>query len=314
MIISAYTVGDENVASSRLRSFYLFKSASKFDLTVIRNSNLRALIRSDCLHIQKKTGYKIFLISLAFRITGRKVIYDFDDHYYGKRNLLWMIVHMLVASKITTDTDARKLYWQKILPFKSIEVLPDIIDVEKGIDFPALIRTENIWKYKLVWIGSESTVGSIYQLIMDLKDNPIFELTIITHESSIIKIAELYPWVKTKKWNKSIIFENEYRLNMMVLNHNVTENTSILKSENKMVLAIAAGVIPIVSNTPAYMSLAKNLDAENLVFNDLSEIYDIINSLSIDWVESFFQRARTYIQLNYESEVVLKKFIKILTD
>jgi len=95
----------------------------------------------------------------------------------------------------------------------------------------------------------------------------------------------------------------------MILNHDTgVDPDAIYKSENKMVLSIASGLIPVVSRTPAYEMLAQALDAERLIFNELDEVFSITESLDPIWIQNFLIRARQYILDNYTDKRVFLKF------
>ena len=78
--VAAYTNGGIEVASCRLRSFYLFKKAEEFGLEILRNLSFTESLSCNCLHLQKIYTPQFILQALLFRILRRKVIFDIDDH------------------------------------------------------------------------------------------------------------------------------------------------------------------------------------------------------------------------------------------
>lgn len=313
MKISAFTIGSENVASSRLRSFYPFYHASKYGIEVFRDQGVRKILESDCLHIQKIFNLKLFLLAVLFRLLGRKVIFDFDDQQYGMRNFIYMILHIWIATYVTTDTEPRKIYWEKFCFIrKRIVVIPDAIDKPLMHIYQPIKCEANDLNRNIIWIGSESTFGSILPLVKFLKDCRKYKLTVITGGANIENLSKIYPWIKFLKWKMDILFDEEYEGSFMVLNHDVDENTARLKSDNKMVLAIAAGLIPVVSRTFSYERLASRLSAINLVYDDILDSIPIIESININWASSFLKEARDYIDEIYSSEVVFRKLLKTI--
>lgn len=105
---------------------------------------------------------------------------------------------------------------------------------------------------------------------------------------------------------KSFGIKNEAKY--MVLNHDYTEEHKY-KSENKMVLAILSGLIPIVSRTPAYESFAKNLKAEYLLFDGVKNVAQILEDIEKIDDKDFFENAIKFIRENYSKEAVLKRYI-----
>ncbi len=93
----------------------------------------------------------------------------------------------------------------------------------------------------------------------------------------------------------------------MILNHSShLDGHAKYKSENKMVTAIASGLIPVVSSSPAYLELAIALDAKRLVFNSLEEVPIILNNLEDEWIKNFSIRAKAYIKDHYSHEIIFQ--------
>lgn len=103
------------------------------------------------------------------------------------------------------------------------------------------------------------------------------------------------------------ILDCKIEMSYALLNHSFDE-ASQFKCENKMVLSIAIGLIPIVSRTPAYETLAKKLNADCLVFDNLSEVFDIVESLDPVWINNFRLRAKAYVLEYYSNENVFSIF------
>ena len=95
----------------------------------------------------------------------------------------------------------------------------------------------------------------------------------------------------------------------MILNHDkAADSNASYKSENKMITAIASGLIPIVNASPAYRELAIKLDANQIIFNEIKQINRVIDNLEVSLMEDFISRAQEYIIENYSNTVVLKHF------
>jgi len=188
--------------------------------------------------------------------------------------------------------------------------LPDVIDVDPNKPFPK-INLFNL-KYKnIFWLGDQANFISIEQLVLKLEFIKDIKLTVAINPKAVYFFQVQYPWVDFIPWEKDILFSREDFIgSLMVLNHG-TDKAAYMKSENKMVLAIVAGLIPLVSSSPAYKELAKKLHASNLVYKDDSHLLFLIRKIHKNKfnLSDFYKKNIVYIRKKYDSEVILKKFI-----
>jgi len=320
--ILALTIANEDAASSRLRSYYLFRCIEKYDVAITRDFNCGNIIQSNILHVQKVIKIKYLLCAMLFRLLGRKVVFDIDDQpsgfrlgrYYIGRLLIWsaFAFMMMISSHVTTDTPERRKYWDRF-GFKNIFVIPDAIDIDPELSFPSIEGFQGQWESKLLWVGHAANLNSIIDLVDLMGTNTRMKMVLITNVGAINKIKHGWPWVESITWQKDITLSEEFRLSAMILNHGLDQDSK-LKSENKMVLAIASGIIPIVSRTPAYSRLAKAIHAERLLYDDVKDVPAILSALTKDWVDDFFERARKYIQDTYSSEHLFFFFRQMIVE
>jgi hypothetical protein len=307
MKIAAYTIGDINKASSRLRSFYLFSYANHFGLEVSRPSRFRDGLNADVVHIQKKLNYNVIFAVLIYRLIGIKVIYDIDDQPERGKSFLGYLFILFLSSVITVDNEARKNYWRKFLFFKKIEVINDVADTIDS-EIISIRSRELINKNNFFWLGHSSNLPSLFAFIEFCKTNTEqYKLTISIEEEAIESWKKIYPFITFIPWFESVAFENSIDAAFMILNHNF-DKASKLKSDNKMVLAILAGFVPIVSRTPAYEKLAKGIDADYLLFDELYQIPQIANHLKKINISDFHKKTVRYVDLNYSRYAVLNDF------
>ena len=81
-----------------------------------------------------------------------------------------------------------------------------------------------------------------------------------------------------------------------------------------MILAIYNHIIPIVSDTHEYASLAKKLDAEFLIFKTNQHPFDVINSVNKiegDRLNIFFENSKVYIIEKYSNNIIGANLLKI---
>lgn len=305
MKIAAFTIGDINRASSRLRSFYLFDLAEKFDLEVSRPSRYRDALGVDVVHIQKKLTIKTIPAVAIYRLLGIKVIFDIDDQPVGKKAFLGYFLALFFSSVITVDTEARKQYWASFF-FRKIVVINDIADsINRKLEVNN--RRCKINSHGFFWIGYSDNIGSIESFIGLLKKHKRYKLTVATEKKAIPLLKLKYPSVDFISWFDGIANDDCIDAKFMLLNHN-HDAASRLKSDNKMVLAILSGFLPMVSRTDSYENLANALGANFLMFDNVQDSIVISKKLSSLDFESFFQNSLTFISENYSREAVLSDF------
>lgn len=320
MKIAAYTIGGIERASSRLRSFYLFSTANQYNVEVIRPTRYLDALSADIdlVHIQKIVSIKLIPAIVFFRLKGLKVVYDVDDQpgrpniFLGGLIFLSYFFAALFSSYLTVDTEARKQYWKKYLPLKKIIVVNDVADtVESRLKI--FDRSNISFNDTFFWIGYSLNLKSISVFLEYLRSSNKYKLVVSTEEKSIKKLKEKYQFIDFIPWFDGVSYSSEIKAKYMILNHDI-DDASLMKSENKMVLAILSGYIPIVSRTPAYEKLAKLLDAEFLLFDQFDDINNIIdNTREMDF-KKFFKSSITVLNKYYSKDSVFLSFCDSIFD
>ena len=305
--VAAYTVGGIEVASCRLRSFYLFKKAEEFGLEILRNLSFTESLSCNCLHLQKIYTPQFILQALLFRILGKKVIFDIDDQPSLFKHKLGFFLLSFISSHITVDTIFRKKFLSQYIHSSKIKVIKDVIDINCDSE-KFFLRRRLSNSGGMLWIGHRDTLPSIEPFFNFLKgeDRKMFVSTSLLKNDVLIN---RYPDIKFIDWKIDISFHPDINISFMILNHDKTVDSNAgYKSENKMVTAIASGLIPIVSASPAYQELAIKLDANQIMFNEIKQINRVIDNLEVSWMEDFISRSQEYILENYSNKVLLKHF------
>lgn len=302
MKISAYTVGDINLASSRLRSFYLFYSSERYGVNVIQDLNIWQSIKCDYLHLQSCYKPKYIAQAILFRLLGKNVIFDVSDIPSRKIHFIFFLLAAIIANSVTVPVEHTRVFLGRYLNIRKINVISDVLDVH-----PNKIKDLNFIRNKeskgIFWTGHPGNLESIESFIQAERLREDYQLVVITKLNEIKHYKDSYPWVKFLEWNLDSVLDCNVDMGYALLNHTID-----FKSENKMVLSIALGLIPIVSRTPAYMALAKELEADRLVFDNLSQVFDIIKNLDAVWVNDFKLRAKAYVLERYSSAAVFSFF------
>ncbi len=296
-----------SLASSRLRSFYLFERHADFEIEVIRPSSYAEALEADLIHIQKIITVQNLLWMLVYRLLGKKVVYDVDDQPYSSKSFAAYYLSCLFASRITVDTETRKQFWARYFSPSKIFVIPDVADYE-GEKMKCQIRDpQEVDKNGILWIGSSSNIDSLASLIPSLKKSGLV-LTIVTNLAEISDFMKANADIKFVQWNPNVLFEGGLNSRYMILNHFHDEN-SIYKSNNKMVLSLMTGFVPIASSTPEYEKLAKVLGLEQFLFNDPTEI-DKVVKMDSEISSPKWEEFSLCLERNYSKEAVLFMFLK----
>lgn len=310
MKVAAYTCGEIDGASSRLRSFYLFSEASTYDIEVSRPNNFKDGLKADVIHIQKIYSYEALKWLIFYRILGKKVIYDIDDQVNRRREFHLVLLLILFSSVLTVDSLPRKLFWKKYLPFKKVEIVNDVVDIPSvtltNIDYASHQNHQSFF-----WLGNSSNFKSILGAINNISTSNGCNLMVSMDLAGINRVKNSYPTVSFIPWFDGVAFDSRIKSKFMILNHD-TDKNSRMKSDNKMVLALAAGFIPLVSKTYAYVHLAKRLDAEFLIFDDISNVVEH-SMLVADRIDhKFYDRVLGVINSDYSRLSVFSSFKKLL--
>ena len=317
MKIAAYTIGSIERASSRLRSFYLFDLANKLNIEVIRPSRYRDALKKDVdlVHIQKIISIGLPFMVILYRLKGIKVVYDLDDQpgrpnvILGSMIFLGYFIVSLLSSVLVVNTQIRKLYWKKYLPFKKIIVIHDVADVA-DVNLKIMDRSNISSNDTFFWTGYSANLKSIAAFLDVVKTTNQYNLIVSTEEKAIAQLKNKYSFVEFIPWFDGVAYDPKINAKFMILNHSLDDGNSRFKSENKMLLAILAGFVPIVSRTPAYEKLAKLLGAEFLLFDHIDDIVKKIDKLRGMEFYEFFSESNAIIYDNYSKESVLSNFHK----
>lgn len=295
-----------SLASSRLRSYYLFEKHDDFGLEIIRPNRYAEALKGDLIHVQKIITVKSLLWLLVYRLFGKKIVYDIDDQPYSPKSFAAYYLSCLLATKITVDTEIRKKFWTQYFSACKICVIPDVADY-KGENMKCQTRdTQLVDKKGMVWIGSSSNIDSLSSLIPSLSKLGL-SLTVVTNLAEISDFMRSNVGIKFVQWNSNVLYEGGLNAKYMILNHFFDENSNY-KSNNKMILSLMTGFIPIASSTPEYEKLAKKLGLDQFLFDDPTEIQQKIRGdgdLGIEQWEAIW----SYLSKNYSKEAVLSKFL-----
>jgi hypothetical protein len=318
--IAAFTDNGIQMASSRLRSFYVFQSPVWKDHEVVFNPKFLSLNAFHCIHLQKLLKPRFILLALYARLIGKQVIYDIDDKI---KHLIPLLLMVSIAHTVVTDTELRKKYLQGKTRKKNINVIGDALDCNqydlnrKNLLRIVSLKVESKEKTIILWVGNVDNFNSFKVLIEADERFSQYEIVVVTDISNPSKVKLSHPNYTIKQWsiNWASYLNNKNRY-FMLLNHNdINDKNSIYKSEVKMTSAIYNFIMPIVSNSHAYSAFAKNLNAEFLVFNKDIDPFDILVKMECrdnEFFDDFFKNSLHYINENYSNEFISKKILNLI--
>jgi len=312
--IAAYANGDQTVASSRLRSFYLLRDCANNGFAVKRDCGVAEALQANLIHIQKcLRNPKLYLIVVLARILGVRVVFDFDDQPHSIPVGILYYWFFLWSTSVTVDTEIKRIHWQSRLPWTQVWLIPDVVDIcPEFEEITKISKTfDPEWRKNLFWIGYSGNLASIDTLLHSLKGRKDKLMTVIIEPAAVQKVKVLYPWISIVCWEVGILEKWDKERGFLMLNHAHTEN-AYFKSENKMVLALATGFIPIVSRTDAYERLALRLETDYLLYTSINSALDRVDEMSSAQIEHVTNTCAELVRHTFSSSEVFKKFSQAL--
>ena len=274
------SAGDINAASSRLRCFFLAEQLSKLGVEVIMNRPAEA---AEILFVQKRISRDALECAARVKSAGGIVIYDIDD--FGPA-LAWLkndpnIEHLFLGlcDALLVDTETRLEVFTKDKKYEGVRakyVLPDPIDyIPWRSQTHRPIRGDQSPRGS--WFGNAVNLAPAIPYIRELLDRGVVSgFDAITGERQLEQLARQFSEIGYKAWELSSFAETlqEYDFSVLIHDNNLE---GVQKSNNKMLAAMALGVLPFVSNTPAYSKTAEEAGLEELVINSPHDLVQRIN-------------------------------------
>ena len=113
---------------------------------------------------------------------------------------------------------------------------------------------------------------------------------------------------ETQKWNidNLVNYANKCKIALIPITN---KKIAKLKPENKMVIMIRLGLLPIVSNIPAYATFSEKYDL-NICFSNIKEFNLILSDINLQYEK--LQKVRPLILQDYSYLNIKTKWIKLL--
>jgi SAM-dependent methyltransferase len=270
--IAFLPAGTMDTASSRLRCYTLAQELANLGFTVQLGMVPEQIV--DVLFVQKRINAEVLELAKAVKWRGGLVIYDIDD--YGDA-LAGLKVESKVHSEfidqcdvISVDTDVRHDVFAADPLYARIPnrwVIPDPIDYVGGT-FGTGHNTP-VRQGGLIgcWFGNApNIVPAIPYLEVARQCSAVARMDVISNKEFLGKLGEMLPDYRIEAWALNTFPQRLRESDFCLLIHD-TGVEGVQKSNNKMLAALALGVVPFVSRTPAYESAARAMCLEDLLLD-----------------------------------------------
>ena len=304
-----------NSASSRLRCFGLARELQKLGYET--NFDLNLVSKSHILFVQKIVSAKVSELVKSFKSLGGLVIYDIDD--YGELALGSLKASpevfsdfMSSVSIVTVDTVFRKNFLSQDLNYKNIKdiwVIPDPIDYIENLG-EIVKHNDSPESFQCCWFGNAPNIIPAIPYLSCLSTSPYVSRVIaITNSEYVDDFKNSYPFMITVPWTLDGFPSLMRQIDFCVLAHD-NSVAGGQKSNNKMLAAIALGVVPFVSRTNSYELTAKELNIPELIIDSPQDLIDRLKPTVFNGIrEKIFSNACRNKLLENSPETVARIFI-----
>lgn len=283
LCIALYPAATINSASSRLRCYGLGRELAGLGYRV--SIGIDPVNFPQILFVQKVINPEVLGLARMVHDKGGLIVYDIDD--YGaealgslKADEATFDQFIQLVSIVVVDTETRQDVFRKEPGFSHISevwVVPDPIDyIESSTrDTPRAIKDSG-QKLHACWFGNAPNIVPALPYLQELvhADN-VADVSVITNANYVEYFYNNHPQFVTSAWDLNTFPGQLRSMDFCVLAHAPTLE-GVQKSNNKMLAALALGVVPFVSRTPAYTETAQLMNMPELVVDSPQELLDRI--------------------------------------
>lgn len=289
--------GGLQAASARLRGIGLARELQRLGCSVSLGQPGAAPADSlpDVLVVQKTSSPELVLRARAVRANGGQVVFDIDD--WGDA-LPWavrdpaLLADLLAAcTVVSVDTAQRAEVLRQDPAYAGIPhcwVLPDPVDYLDG-PLPAASESaatsaataQPAGKLAGCWFGNGPNLApALPYLQAALGTDRLGRFGVITNTQFVAQLQQAMPMLAVEAWQLETFAARLREHDFCLLVHD-TNTEGLQKSNNKMLAALGQGVVPLVSNTPAYAETARLIGIPELVFDSPADLAGRIDALQI---------------------------------
>jgi hypothetical protein len=300
-------LGDENLASSRLRCYKLREGLERAGF----NSIIGFDTSCDILIIQKNTGDIAIDAAFACKRKSRVLIFDIDDFFDCPEFLYKAQLLVSLADVVTTATPEQGILAGELfhgLSKDRIFCLPNPIDY--NLLEPINKFHEMSQSLKIVWFGN---IENFPNYILSRESIPrSFEFHAITNASACD--VDRYPHCHFHEWSYNSFSDMLSKFDVCLLSHQGSEILNA-KSANKMVTAIVHGLPVVASSTPDYQRVAHLAGLDDWIYDDELTLNLCLEKLK-DPIErnAYISKAQQVVNSKFHIDKITMNFLDIVLE
>jgi glycosyltransferase involved in cell wall biosynthesis len=294
--------GEARSASCRIRFYRFLQYLSKeFQWEEYKSDNnfekcKKDITNFDILYIQKLRDVKLIEFVEYAKNKNISSIYDIDDKYTQiEENIIQTV------SGVTTDTEERAKWLRKTkVP---VFVVPDTIDYVTRNDTPLVIGE------RIKTIGTFGFGGGIFEkeYLNNVPNNYLKGCISNVINPEVIKCSLI-------KWNFKTFLQSFKKFDVCLLAHGLKQ-FDLMKSNNRLLVAMAIGMPAIVSNTPAYRETMLNTKCDFLIAQEPKDVPNIIKTIAPEQIrKEIGKKFRRYVWDKFSPEESSKVLAKVFLE
>lgn len=275
--ITLCPAGTPQVASARLRCHVLGRELARLGCEVRVGLEPGAML-PEVLYVQKRVTPALLLAARAVRATGGKVVYDIDDWGDALGDLCGdeatFAAFIAECDAVSVDTDTRRDIFAQDPRFAGVPfwVVPDPMDYLDGAPAPAAARDAAGQPVLGAWFGNGPNVRPAVPYIQAaVATGRLGAFSVITNASLVPQLSAAWPALNVEAWALDTFAARLRDHDFCLLIHD-TDTEGVQKSNNKMLAALGQGVVPLVSNTPAYAETAQRIGIPELIIDSPDDL------------------------------------------
>ena len=299
--IELYPSGNAQAASARLRGIGLARELQALGCAV--SLGVPGPTLPDVLVVQKTSSPEIVARARAVRAGGGQVIFDIDDWGdalpWAVRDPALLADLLAECAVVSVDTAQRAELLRQEPAYAGVAdfwVIPDPVDYLDG-GLPAIVASgaaatattpaRPARRLAGCWFGNGPNLAPALPWVQAaLGTDRLARFGVITNAAFVAPLQQGLPMLAVEAWQLDSFAARLRDHDFCLLVHD-TGTEGLQKSNNKMLAALAQGVVPLVSNTPAYAETAQRIGLPELVMHSPA---DLAARLDAGLIDSLRQR------------------------
>lgn len=264
--------GTPAAASSRLRCHGLARELARLGCRV--QLGLDTTVVPSLLYVQKRVTPEILGHAKRVRAEGGRVVFDIDDWGsaldWVKADPALFAEFLSLTDAVSVDTEVRADVFRKDPVYAAVPqfwVIPDPIDYIDAVAAELPARRFDERPLQGCWFGNAPNANpAVPYMQAALQSGRVGRFSVITNADYVPRLQQAWPMLGVEAWQLETFPARLREHDFCLLIHDTTIE-GVQKSNNKMLAALGQGVMPLVSNTPAYAELAQHIGVPDLVLD-----------------------------------------------